>query len=179
MTGANAPYPHFLLVDPASQRPRDRFQQSSWFRELCRSIHEAFDTRKRRTFVRIGQEDEIALNINFMGQSGHSNSSSLHAPLQDIGLTGTNSVWPRMDLGSKCFRASAKGGPSWKDVEAKVTLDALTGHVIKIETAKDISRACEHCPLPGGPCDIVTSIGALNSPPPTFRTAPVKNDVSK
>ena len=130
--------------------------------------------------------DEIALTINFMGQSGHSISSSLQAPLQDLGLSCTYSVWPRMDLGSKCFRTSAKGGPSCKDVEARVTLDALTGHVIKIEAAKDISRACEHCPLPGGPCDTVTlliwrkpSIGALSSPSPTFRTALVKEDVSK
>ena len=49
-----------------------------------------------------------------------------------------------------------KGGPSWKDVEARVTLDASTGHVIKIEAARNITRECEHPLLPGGPCDIVT-----------------------
>ena len=54
------------------------------------------------------------------------------------------------------FRTSAKGGPSWQDVEARVTLDASTGHVIKIEAARDITRECEHRLLLGGPCDIVT-----------------------
>ena len=58
-----------------------------------------------------------------------------------------------MDLKSKCFRTSAKGGSSWKDVEARVTLDASTG---EIEAARDITRECEHRLLLGGPCDIVT-----------------------
>ena len=61
-----------------------------------------------------------------------------------------------MDLRSKCFRTLTKGGPSWKDVVARVTLDASTGHVIEIEAARDITREYEHRLLPGEPCDIVT-----------------------
>ena len=100
--------------------------------------------------------DEIAFTINFMGQSGHHLPSLIQSSLQNLGLSGMYFVWPRMDLRSKCFRTSAKGGPSWKDVEARVTMDASTGHVIKAEAARDITREYEHRLLPGGPCDIVT-----------------------
>ena len=100
--------------------------------------------------------DEIAFTINFMGQSGHHLSSPILSSLQNLGLSGMYFVWQRMDIGSKCFRTSAKGGPSWKDVEARVTMDASTGHVIKAEEARDITRECEHQLLPGGSCDIVT-----------------------
>ena len=98
--------------------------------------------------------DEIAFTINFMGQSKRQISPSLHASLQNLGLSGTYSIWLRMDLKSKCFRTSAKAGPSWKDVEARVTLDASTGNTIKIEAARDITRWREHCLIPGGPRDI-------------------------
>ena len=100
--------------------------------------------------------DEIAFTINFIGQSRRHISSSIQSSLQNLGLRGTYFIWTRMDLKSKCFRTSAKGGPSWKDVEARLTLDASTGHVIEIEAARDITRECEHRLLPGGPCDIVT-----------------------
>ena len=101
--------------------------------------------------------DEIAFTINFMGQSGgHHLPSLIQSSLQDLGLSGMYFVWPRMDLRSKCFRTSAKGGPSWKDVEARVTMDASTGQVIKVEAARDITRECEHRLLLGGSCDIVT-----------------------
>ena len=100
--------------------------------------------------------DEIAFTINFIGQSRRHISPSIQSSLQDLGLSGTYFIWPRMDLKSKCFRTSAKGGPSWRDVEARVTLDASTGHVIEIEAARNITRECEHRLLPGGPCDIVT-----------------------
>ena len=71
-------------------------------------------------------------------------------------MSGTYFIWPRMDLKSKCFRASAKGGPSWRDVEARVTLDASTGRAIEIEAVRNITREREHRLIPGGPCDIVT-----------------------
>ena len=100
--------------------------------------------------------DEIAFTINFMGQSKRQISPSLHASLQNLGLSGIYSICPRMDLKSKCFRTSAKGGPSWKDVEARVTLDASNGNTIKIEAARDITREREHCLIPGGPLDITT-----------------------
>ena len=58
--------------------------------------------------------DEIAFTINFMGQSRRHISSSMRSSLQDLGLSGTYFIWPRMDLKSKCFRTSAKGGPSWR-----------------------------------------------------------------
>ena len=88
--------------------------------------------------------DEIAFTINFMGQSKRQISPSLHASLQNLGLSGIYSIWPRMDLKSKCFQRSAKGGPSRKDVEARVTLNASSGNTIKIEAARDITREREH-----------------------------------
>ena len=87
--------------------------------------------------------DEIAF-INFIDQSRRHISPSIQSSLQDLGLSGTYFIWSRMDLKSKCFQTSAKGGPSWKNVEARVTLDASTGHVIKIEAARNITRECEH-----------------------------------
>ena len=100
--------------------------------------------------------DEIAFTINFMGQSKRQISPSLHASLQNLGLSGIYSIWRRMDLKSKCFQTSAKCGPSWKDVEARVTLDASNGNTINIEAARDITREREHCLIPGDPRDITT-----------------------
>ena len=61
-----------------------------------------------------------------------------------------------MDIKSKCFRTSLKGGPAWKDVVARVTLDASTGRVIETESARNITREREHRLLPRGPRDIIT-----------------------
>ena len=107
--------------------------------------------------------DEIAFTINFIGQSRRHMSSSIQSSLQDLGLSGTYFIWPRMDVKSKCFRTSAKGGPSWRDVEARVTLDASTGHVIEIEALRNITREREHRLIPGGPRDIVTLLTWSNS----------------
>ena len=107
--------------------------------------------------------DEIAFTINFMGHSGHLIPSSLQSSLQNLGLSGAYFIWSRMDLESKCFRTSAKGGPPWKDVEARVTLDASTGRVIETDAARDITREREHRLLPGGPCDIITLLIWKNS----------------
>ena len=60
--------------------------------------------------------DEIAFTMNFMGQYRRHISSSLQTSLQNLGVSGMYSIWTRMDLRSKCFWTSAKGGPSWKDV---------------------------------------------------------------
>ena len=84
--------------------------------------------------------DEIAFTINFVGHSGQLIPSSLRSSLQDLGLSGAYFISTRMDLESKCFRTSSKGGPPWKDVEARVTLDASTGRVIETEPARDITR---------------------------------------
>ena len=121
--------------------------------ELYRHVHQTCDKRKRG--IPEGH-DEIAFTINFMGQSKRQISPSLHASLQNLGLSGIYSIGPRMDLKSKCFRTSAKGGPSWKDVEARVTLDASNGNTIKIEAARVITREREHCLTLGGPRDITT-----------------------
>ena len=131
--------------------------------ESCADLFTKLVTRESAEHLSelIGMEfpeghDEIAFTINFMGQSKRQISPSLHASLQNLGLSGIYSIWPRMDLKSKCFRTLAKGGPSWKDVEARVTLDASNGNTIKIEAARDITREREHCLIPGGPRDITT-----------------------
>ena len=114
--------------------------------------------------------DEIAFTINFVGHSGHLIPSSLRSSLQDLGLSGAYFIWTRMDLESKCFRTSSKGGPPWKDVEARVTLDASTGRVIETEPARDITREREHRLLPGGPRDIITLLIWTN---PTMGSGPI------
>ena len=88
--------------------------------------------------------DEIDFTINFIGQSRRHILPSIQSSLQDLGLSGTYFIWSRMDLKSKCFRTSAKGGPSWRDIEARVTLDASTGYVNDIEAVRNITREREH-----------------------------------
>ena len=73
-----------------------------------------------------------------MGESKRKISPSLHASLQNLGLSGIYSIWPRVDLKSKCFQTSAKSGPSLKDVETRVTLDALNENTTKIEAAREL-----------------------------------------
>ena len=94
------------------------------------------DKRERGTPVRV---DRNGISRDMMGQSKRQISPSLHASLQNLGLSGIYSIWSTMDLKSKCFRTSAKGGPSWKDVEARVTLDVSNGNTIKIEATSDIT----------------------------------------
>ena len=49
-----------------------------------------------------------------------------------------------------------RGGPDWSHVEARLTIDAETHHLIKVEKAKHITNNCEHALLYGGERDIVT-----------------------
>ena len=103
-----------------------------------------------------GGYDEIAYTINFVGHSEQLMPPSLRSSLQNLGLRGTYCIWTRMDIKSKCFRTSLKGGPAWKDVVARVTLDASTARVIETESSTSITREREHRLLPRGPRDIVT-----------------------
>ena len=45
-----------------------------------------------------------------------------------------------MDLHSKTYKTTNKGGPTWGDVAYRVTADARSGDIINIEDATNINR---------------------------------------
>ena len=71
-------------------------------------------------------------------------------------MKGDYKAWARTDLGTRTTKTSMRGGPDWSQVEARLTVDAGTHHLIKVEKAKHITNNCEHALLYGGERDIVT-----------------------
>ena len=65
-------------------------------------------------------------------------------------------AWQRGDMAAKTTKTSMRGGPEWQQVKGRVTADANTGEVIKVEEAQYIIRNTEHALIPNYPRDIVT-----------------------
>ena len=80
-----------------------------------------------------GQEDE-ALTISVLG-AGRIGKEACDFIKQQTGLTGRYEGWTRTDKGSRCTRKSAKGGPDNNNVCARVTIDAKTRKIIKVDGA--------------------------------------------
>ena len=100
-------------------------------------------------------KDDLAYTIHFVGA----------APSQDmfddklgslLNLKGGYAAWTRTDLHAKTTKTSMRGGPNWSQVKARITVDANTNKIIKVEQAKHITRNMEHVLLHGGECDIMT-----------------------
>ena len=72
------------------------------------------------------------------------------------GLGPKMQLWQRTDLQTKTLKTTMKGGPPWEKVKARVTIDAKSGEVIKMEKAEEITRASEHGLIHGGPRDVHT-----------------------
>ena len=72
--------------------------------------------------------------------------------LQIVELT----AWYRGDMQARTLKTSMKGGPAWNQVRGRVTVDAVSGGLIKAEDAKYITRNTEHSLLPEYPRDILT-----------------------
>ena len=49
-------------------------------------------------------------------------------------------AWTRMDMHSKTYKTTHKGGLAWRDVAYRATADARSGDIINIEDATDINR---------------------------------------
>ena len=61
-----------------------------------------------------------------------------------------------MDLHSKTYMTTNRGGPSWRDVAYRVTFDAGSGNIFNMEDAMNINRDEEHGLVEGGSRDLVT-----------------------
>ena len=70
--------------------------------------------------------------------------------------SGRMDAWTRMDLHSKTYKTTNKGGPTCKDVAYRVTADARSGYIINIEDATNSRRDEEHRLVEGRPRDLVT-----------------------
>ena len=91
---------------PGSENCADLFTKP-----LTRESLEHFSELIRMDFLQ--GHDDIAFTINFIGQPGHSISSSLEAPLQDIGQSGTL-------FGRVCCLSPRPRGPRWASKNADV-----------------------------------------------------------
>ena len=65
-------------------------------------------------------------------------------------------IWTRHDLASSCYRSSSKTCPEWRQVVARMTIEAGTGKVIEARRVEEIPRDQHHGRLPGGKSNIVT-----------------------
>ena len=65
-------------------------------------------------------------------------------------------AWQRGDMGSKTTKTSMRGGPQWQQVRGRVTADANSGEILKVEEARYITRNTKHALVPDYPRDIVT-----------------------
>ena len=99
---------------------------------------------------------EESISVNYVG--ARPKGVNLPRILQEMGLAGGRNlaVWTRTDMSSRTKRTTMKSGPSWSDVVAGVTADAVNGEVLDSELARDIARSLEHTPLERGPHDIQT-----------------------
>ena len=59
-------------------------------------------------------------------------------------------------MGAKTTKTSMRGGPQWQQVRGRVTADANSGEILKVEEAQYITRNTEHALVPNYPRDIVT-----------------------
>ena len=94
------------------------------------------------------------INVNHVG--ARPNGVNLPQILQEMGLAGdrTLAAWTRTDMSSRTSRTTMKGGPVWSGVVARVSAVAVSGEILDLELARDITRSLEHTPLEGGPRDI-------------------------
>ena len=113
------------------------------------------------------------ISVNYVG--ARQNGVNLPQILQDMGLAGGRNLaaWTRTDMSSRTRRTTMKGGPSYCDVVARVTADAVNGEILDSELARDITRSLEHTPLEGEPRDIQTILvreaSKVKSPSPTLQ----------
>ena len=53
---------------------------------------------------------------------------------------GRMGAWTRMDLHSRTYKTTKRGGPTWRDVAYRVTADMTSGDIINIEDWTNINR---------------------------------------
>ena len=113
------------------------------------------------------------INVNFVG--ARPNGVNLPRVLQelDIACDRKLAAWTQTDMSSRTRRKTMKGGPSWSDVVARVTADAVSGEILDSELARDLTRSLEHTPLGTGPRDIQTVLifeaSKVRSPSPILQ----------
>ena len=61
-----------------------------------------------------------------------------------LSLSGDVKVWSPMGMGVRTYKSTAKGGPDWKHVVGRITMDTSTGNIIDIEGTKGMRRDMEH-----------------------------------
>ena len=99
--------------------------------------------------------DDLAYTIHFIGAAP--DTSVFNKQMGEIlELDGSYRGWARTDMNAKTTKTSMRGGPEWSQVKARVTMDAMTHKLIKVEQARHITRNCEHALLFGGERDITT-----------------------
>ena len=63
---------------------------------------------------------------------------------KQFGTRGRMDAWTRIDMHSRTYKTTNKGGPTWREVAYRVTADARSGNIINIEDATNINRDEEH-----------------------------------
>ncbi len=103
-------------------------------------------------------KDDIALSIHHLGHKDPGYITAIYDHAREAGLGGRLEAWSRVDIGSRTYRTTMKGGPKWSDVVARITMDARSGEVLCVEGISDIPRSLEHGLLRLGPRDIETTL---------------------
>ena len=67
-------------------------------------------------------------------------------------------TWLRTDLASRTAKSTVRGGPDYRQVVARVAVDAATGETLVAEDLRRVGRDELHRPIAAAPRDIVTGI---------------------
>ena len=114
-------------------------------------------------------KDDLAYTIHYVGAGP--DMRVFHDKVGEVlKLEGDYAAWTRTDLKSRTTKTSMRGGPEWSRVVARLTLDADTNKLIKIERVEHITKNCEHALLYGGERNIMTVL-LFNEGTPTSSTA--------
>ena len=90
------------------------------------------DTESMGSEFVFGKGEPLALTVNNLGATLSMKKLAMETERQ-FGTKGRMDAWTRMDLQSKSYKTTHKGGPTWKDVAYRVTADARSEDIINIE----------------------------------------------
>ena len=114
--------------------------------------------------------DKTSLPIHYLACTSWNRREAIDTECQHLGLSGTMGAWTRFDLRRRTFWTTARGGPNWAKVLARIPMDAGSGEVITSEPSADICRSRDHALVDGGPRDSETvlfydDVDDMTSPP--------------
>lgn len=105
-------------------------------------------------------DDHDDHNVRLQLQHCHNPSDAVRHGIAGVARSGGRSqeckVWSRRDLLASTYTSTAKEGPGWEQVFARVTVEDQSGQIVESGLRSEIPRCQEHGRLDGGKSNIAT-----------------------